>query len=288
MAFPGALSMAFENIAPLIISPFTRRAAIRPWLRALAERVANYPMISVLLSVLSFAFLGPVAAVVIVATMLDHEFAHWYMMRKLGYSPGPVRLLPVIGAYVRAGRPMLRSADIALVYLAGPVAGILSAESVAFIASKALSVGLEQQVFVGAAVAIGLNLFNLLPYEPLDGGLICRALPYPALLVFPLALAGWLQHAGMLETRGGIVAFAVAATRGRAPRGPVAPVRRRPSQENGSGRCDWTSGMAGELQRSHGNPAPGCVGLRTDIGRWSGDVREHSQGGVLDDILTGR
>ena len=203
--------MAFENIAPYIISPVTRRAAIRPWLRALAERVANYPMISVLLSVLSFAFLGPVAAVVVVATMLDHEFAHWYMMRKLGYSPGPVRLLPVIGAYVRAGRPMLRSADIALVYLAGPVAGILSAESVAFLASKALSVGLEQQVFVGAAVAIGLNLFNLLPYEPLDGGLISRALPYPAILVFPLALAGWLQHAGMLETRGGLVTFAVAS-----------------------------------------------------------------------------
>jgi len=31
---------------------------------------------------------GPIAALVLVATMLDHEFAHSFMMRRLGYSPG--------------------------------------------------------------------------------------------------------------------------------------------------------------------------------------------------------
>lgn len=209
--FCGVGSMVGENSALYGFSPLAAGSAAAFRLRAAADRLARYPLLSAMLSVASFAFLGPVAALILVATILDHEFAHRYMMRRLGYAPGPVKLLPIIGAYVRAGRPMLCSADIALIYLAGPVAGILSAESAAFVASKTLAAGIEQQVFIGAAVAIGLNLVNLLPYEPLDGGLISRALPYPALLLFPVGLAAWLFQAGLLATRGGgmTIAFAV-------------------------------------------------------------------------------
>ena len=191
-----------------------KRSAHRSWamvrLQAALDRLSRYPLICAVLSVLGFAFLGPIAAIVIVGTILDHEYAHRFMMVRLGYRPGPVRLLPMLGAYVRAGRPMLRSADIALIYLAGPLTGILSAEAAAYVASKTLTGGFEQQIFVGASVAIGLNLFNLLPYEPLDGGLICRALPYPTLLLFPLGLAAWMFSDGLLGTPGGMVAIAVA------------------------------------------------------------------------------
>ncbi len=203
--------MTTENLAPYFAHNAVAHSAARLRLRAAVDGVTKYPVISVGLSVASFAFLGPLAALVLVATILDHEFAHRYMMRILGYSPGPVRLLPVIGAFVRAGRPMLRSADIALIFLAGPVAGIMSAEAAVLVASRTLEGALEQQVVVGAATAIGLNLFNLLPFEPLDGGLISRALPYPAILVFPMALAAWLLHAGLLYTLGGVAAPILAA-----------------------------------------------------------------------------
>ncbi|GAC1430823.1 MAG: hypothetical protein NVSMB65_04320 [Chloroflexota bacterium] len=155
------------------------------------------PLLSVTLSILSFSFFGPVAALVLVATILDHEFAHRFMMQRLGYKPGPVRLTPFLGAHVRAGRPMVRSADIALVYLAGPLAGIVSASGAALLASHTLSPAMSHMVNVGAAVSIALNLFNLIPIEPLDGGLIARVLPYPALLLFPGALAVWLWHSDM-------------------------------------------------------------------------------------------
>jgi Zn-dependent protease len=172
--------------------------------RDLTQLIAKYPIVSVLLSVLGYAFLGPLAALVLVATLLDHEFAHRYMMRRLGYMPGPVRLIPLMGAFVRAGRPMLRSADIALIYLAGPLAGILSCEAAVVLASQTLDATLSHQVYVGATVAIGLNLMNLLPYEPLDGGLVSRVLPYPTIVIFPALLALWLLHVHQLMTPVGI------------------------------------------------------------------------------------
>jgi hypothetical protein len=57
---------------------------------------------------------------------------------------------------------------------------------------------------------MGLNLANLLPCEPLDGGLICRALPYRAIVVFPLALAALLLHIGEFDTPQGASALALA------------------------------------------------------------------------------
>jgi len=162
------------------------------------------PILSVSLSVISFSFFGPLAALILVATMLDHEFAHRYLMRRFGYNPGPVRLIPLVGAFVRARVPMLRSADIALIYLAGPLAGILSAAAASLLASHALDPGLSRQVYIGASISIALNLFNLLPFEPLDGGLVSRVLPYPALFLFPIALYLWLLHAHMDATPFGL------------------------------------------------------------------------------------
>ncbi|MGH2345735.1 MAG: hypothetical protein ACRDG4_10950 [Chloroflexota bacterium] len=147
--------------------------------------LGDYPILGVGLSVLGFAFLGPVAALILVATMLDHEFAHRFMMRRLGYEPGPVRMVPFIGAFVKAGRPMIRSADIAVIYLAGPLAGVLSAAVAALVASHWLTPPVLHGVYVGATVAVAINLFNLLPLEPLDGGLISRVLPYQCLVLFP-------------------------------------------------------------------------------------------------------
>ncbi len=56
------------------------------------------------------------------------------------------------------------------------------------IAGAELKPELSHQVDVGGSISIALNLFNLIPVEPLDGGYIARVLPYPALLLFPGAI----------------------------------------------------------------------------------------------------
>jgi Zn-dependent protease len=215
------------------------------WRKAvhLFSQISDYPPLSVALSVAGFAFLGPLAALVVVATLLDHEFAHGAVMRRLGYHPGPVRLVPLLGAFVRAGRPMLRSGDIAMIYLAGPLAGILSAAGAAVLASWFLTGALLHQVLLGAAVAVGLNLFNLLPFEPLDGGLISRALPYPALMLFPVLLAGGLATTHLLATPVGVGVLAVGALAAcgkvRKWRRYVAGLRRRMDEGDATGLLEW-------------------------------------------------
>jgi Zn-dependent protease len=171
--------------------PFLSRdfEAVHSLERGLMRRLfalGDHPLVAVTLSVLGFAFLGPIAALLVVATMLDHEFAHRFMMRKLGYNPGPVRMIPFVGAFVKAGRPLLRSSDIALIYLAGPLAGVLSAAVAVIVSTHLLQPVFLHQIYSGAAVAVALNLFNLLPLEPLDGGLVSRVLPYQCLVLFPL------------------------------------------------------------------------------------------------------
>lgn len=200
----GQVPIALAGRRP---SPSSLRALVQHAATALDGR----PGLAVLLSVLGFSFLGPIAALVLVATILDHEFAHRYLMRRFGYLPGPVRIVPLVGAFVKARRSMLRSADIALIYLAGPLFGVLSAASAALLASHTLAPALAHQVYLGAAVSVALNLFNLLPIEPLDGGLVSRVVPYPALVLFPVALGIWLIHLRMVESPLGAVLLVAAA-----------------------------------------------------------------------------
>lgn len=183
-----------RNVPPM---PATVRDAQPLLVRALRGAAATFgkrPLASVVLSVIGFSFFGPLAALVLVATMLDHEFAHRTLMRRFGYNPGPVQMVPMLGAMVRARTPMLRSAHIALIYLAGPLGGILSAAAASLLASMTLGPALCHQVYIGASVSIALNVFNLLPIEPLDGGFVSRVLPYQALLLFPPAIGMYLLH----------------------------------------------------------------------------------------------
>jgi Zn-dependent protease len=170
-------------------------------------RVLSQPGPALLLTIASYCFLGLVAAVLVVVVIVGHECAHWLIMRRLGYQPRPVRIMPLLGAYVRAGRPMLRSADIALVYLAGPLAGVLMAALAALLAAALGSSWFCHQVYVGATASLVLNLCNLIPAEPLDGGLIARALPFWAMLLFPVLVATWLLVFGQFWTIPGLVAL---------------------------------------------------------------------------------
>jgi membrane-associated protease RseP (regulator of RpoE activity) len=63
----------------------------------------------------------------------------------------------------------------------------------------------SHQVYVGATASLVLNLCNLIPAEPLDGGLIARALPFRAMLLFPVLVATWLLIFGQFWTIPGLV-----------------------------------------------------------------------------------
>lgn len=100
-----------------------------------------------------------------------HEMGHAVALRIEGIPAGAPVFIPFVGAFVAMhGRP--RDAGVeARVAMAGPVVGSLAAWAV-------LSAGLalDQRLLVALGhTGVLLNLFNLVPVPPLDGGRIAGA-----------------------------------------------------------------------------------------------------------------
>jgi Zn-dependent protease len=110
-------------------------------------------------------------AIGFVLLIFVHELGHWIVLHREGIPAGAPVFIPFLGAFIAMrGRP--RDAFVeAKVALGGPVLGSLAGWAV-------LGVGLGTQrpllVTLGHA-AILLNLFNLIPVSPLDGGRIAGA-----------------------------------------------------------------------------------------------------------------
>lgn len=141
---------------------------------------------TMLLSVLAYTLLyGWRFAVGLVALIAVHELGHVVALRRRGVAAGLPVFLPFLGAFVsvqQQPRSVLVEAETAL---AGPAAGFLGAAVVALAAAQTGSDLLRALAFTGFL----LNLFNLLPALPLDGGRAAAAL-HPA--VWGVGLAALL------------------------------------------------------------------------------------------------
>jgi len=100
--------------------------------------------------------------VTLVLVILFHECGHLVAMKAFGYRDLRMLFLPFLGAMV-SGRPRTnRSYEQAVVSLAGPVPGIVLGFFLLFTGNEDLQFAANLLLF--------LNLFNLLPVYPLDGG----------------------------------------------------------------------------------------------------------------------
>ena len=136
---------------------------------------------TMLVSVAAYAlFWGWTFAVGFVVLLLVHEMGHVIALRREGIKASAPMFIPFLGAVVAAkslGRNALAEARVGL---AGPVLGSLGALAAALIG---VATGHEFW-FALAFTGFFLNLFNLLPVVPLDGG---RAMA---------AMAPWMWFAG--------------------------------------------------------------------------------------------
>lgn len=95
-----------------------------------------------------------------------HELGHWVVLRREGIPAGAPVFIPFVGALISMkGRPRDAAVE-ARVALGGPVLGSLGAWAVM---AAGLLGGYPMLVGLGH-VGAWLNLFNLLPVSPLDGG----------------------------------------------------------------------------------------------------------------------
>jgi Zn-dependent protease len=144
---------------------------------------------SMLVSVAAYAlFWGWKFAVGFVLLLLVHELGHYLEARRQGLNVSAPMFIPFLGAAILLRENPLNAWREALVAFAGPVVGSLGAAAVWFVGEQQDSEFLLALAFTGFLV----NLFNLIPVVPLDGGRIAAAI-HPAVWV-----VGFLGLVGLL------------------------------------------------------------------------------------------
>ena len=142
---------------------------------------------SMLVSVAAYALIwGWRFAAGFVALLFVHEAGHAVQMRREGVKPSWMVFIPFLGAAVGARSLGGHALAEARIGLAGPVIGSLGAAAVLVAAHFTGSELLQALAYTGFL----LNLFNLVPLVPFDGG---RAMA---------AMAPWMWGVGFLALLG--------------------------------------------------------------------------------------
>lgn len=118
--------------------------------------------------------------------LLVHELGHWAAARRHGLDVGLPTFVPFVGAWIELKDRVLDPRVEAEVAIAGPLTGTLVTIAVYFLARQ----DGDRLLLAVAWSGLVLNLFNLLPLAPLDGGRVTQILtPRIWFLGAPLALA---------------------------------------------------------------------------------------------------
>jgi Zn-dependent protease len=128
---------------------------------------------SMLVSIAAYAWLwGLPFAIGFVLLIFVHELGHVIELRRQGVPASAPLFIPFLGAVIGMKQLPDDAWKEARVALAGPILGSVGA-AVCWVAGEAL----DSELLVGLAfVGFFLNLFNLIPIVPLDGGRAAAAL----------------------------------------------------------------------------------------------------------------
>ena len=107
----------------------------------------------------------------LVPILLIHEFGHFVTMKSFDYRNVNMFFIPFLGAGVTGQRFNVPAWKKAMVALMGPLPSILLATGVGI---AAVVLELDGLVYF-SIIALFLNGFNLVPFPPLDGGLVMQA-----------------------------------------------------------------------------------------------------------------
>jgi Zn-dependent protease len=107
-----------------------------------------------------------------VGLILVHELGHYAAARQRGLDVGLPMFIPFLGAWITLKDRPIDAETEAYVAYAGPFIGTLGAFAVYFLARAQESDLLMALAYAGFMI----NLFNLIPLSPLDGGRITQIL----------------------------------------------------------------------------------------------------------------
>lgn len=155
-------------------------------------------LISMLVSLVAMAWLfGPQFGAGLLVLIAVHESGHMLFARAEGLPVSAPIFLGPFGAVIGLKRPPSDARQEAVIAIGGPVVGTIGAV-VAFALAGLAAPGTHLHGLLLALAYVGffLNLFNLVPLSPLDGGRVASALsPWMNLvglgMVLALMVASW-------------------------------------------------------------------------------------------------
>ncbi len=137
-------------------------------------------------------------ALALTATLVFHEWGHLRAMRRFGIPTKGMYLIPFVGGIAVGEQARTHWEDV-YISMMGPVFGLVMTVAcyLLYLATSNHLVGLV------ASVSALVNVFNLLPIHPLDGGRVVKALVFSgrnrwAFLAFVAASAAFLAVSVML------------------------------------------------------------------------------------------
>jgi Zn-dependent protease len=139
-----------------------------------------------------------------IALMFAHEMGHYVAARQCGLNVGAPAFIPFVGAWINLKEQPRDVRTEAYVAVAGPLVGTVSAVAVYLWSRWTGSTLLLAIAYAG----LFLNLFNLLPVSPLDGGRITAIIsPRVWLIGAPVMLVMLLYRPSPVLAIIAIIAF---------------------------------------------------------------------------------
>lgn len=126
-------------------------------------------LFSVLLFVLSFLYIFSDEldfVFYLVVVLFLHELGHYLLMKLFKYQDLRMLFIPLMGAFVQGSKAHYSQRESFLVIAAGPFPGVLMGLVTLFLANNYQQTWLLELSFL----FLFLNVINLLPIDPLDGG----------------------------------------------------------------------------------------------------------------------
>ena len=163
-----------QNPVRRLLAPLAALAATVGKWGAILFKLKFFTLVaSMLASLGAYAWLfGWKFALGFVVLILIHELGHVVVLRARGIDAGLPVFLPFLGAFVAMKEQPRTAYDEALSGIAGPVFGVLAS-----FGALELGSAYDSDLFrVLAYTGFFMNLFNLLPFLPLDGGRTAAAL----------------------------------------------------------------------------------------------------------------
>lgn len=135
---------------------------------------ASVALVTGVVSLMTFGLMiGWAISGLLVIALAVHEFGHLLAYRLIGQPWGRMIFLPFLGALAMPRLPYETQGQAVFAALMGPGFSVLLAIGIAL--PLMLGISLPDWLFQMGIVVTVLNLFNLLPLEPLDGGVALRS-----------------------------------------------------------------------------------------------------------------